>query len=199
MMLAGIQHVGCVGIKRRLADAEAANTPGGADAGEDIHESVSSKRRKGINQRVQAAEEQSASSSQRHDEPNPLLKRLVKRWAEGKRSSVELQGMAMDAEASGTRGMSSTASIGAGGKHTQNCFRALKSLLGMPSGAPYFLFGRRYPQFAATAPFILSCCHTTSFLPSSAQRIASGHRRFEGLYMRRSSFGLRWMVQVQMS
>ena len=132
-------QVGGVGIKRRMALAAERDEPtGGEDAGAKSHEASSSSRKRGIKQRLQQTEGPAQSASSSQTAPEPLFKRLVQRWAEGKISSVEVQRIAMDAEASGTRGMTDMASIGTGGKHPQNCFRALHSLLGLPSGAPTF-------------------------------------------------------------
>ena len=58
----------------------------------------------------------------------------------GKMSSAEIQEMAEAAQGQGAKGMERLASMGASGEHPQNCFRAMKRMLGIPSGAPNMTF-----------------------------------------------------------
>ena len=76
------------------------------------------------------------SSSSTSKAAGPLLEKLKRKWAEGNMSAIEVQDMALAAEGQGATGMRGMSSMGSSGSHPQNCFRALKNLLGMPAGAP---------------------------------------------------------------
>jgi hypothetical protein len=54
----------------------------------------------------------------------------------GKLSAKDVQDIAMDAMIQGAPGMTQFAEMGASGKHGQNLFRAMQSVLGYPSGSP---------------------------------------------------------------
>ena len=161
-------QVDCVGIKRRLADAEAAEAA--ADAPEAKSASASSsaplpkggiQRRMreheaaevaadaastssgvplpkgGMKRRVEA-EFGGGSSSSSKKPKGPLVDKLIKKWAAGKISAKDVQDTAFAAVGQGAEGMDGLSALGKSGQQPQNCYRALKNLLGLPSGAPTF-------------------------------------------------------------
>ena len=60
--------------------------------------------------------------------------------------------MAMASEWQGAQGMSSMAAMGNHGSNPQNCFRALKALLGIPPGAPAITFAEIPTIHGPTTP-----------------------------------------------
>ena len=123
-----------VGIKRRLTDAQASEASSKAKAAPSEPSSSSTSRRGGLHQRL--ARESSEISIEGSPDEKPLWKGLIRRWAEGKISAGEVQQYASEAIGQGAQGMQPMAAIGNFGSNPQNCHRALKNLLGLPSGAP---------------------------------------------------------------
>ena len=133
-----------VGIKRRMAAHELAERGEGDDgasapAAGDAASSSSGMPRGGIKRRMQESSPTETAASGSGTE-GPLWRRLVKKWAQGELSSAEVQKMAMASEGQGAFGMNDLAKIGNYGANPQNCFRAMKNLLGLPDGAPSFTF-----------------------------------------------------------
>ena len=120
------------GIRQRMAEMEAAEEAARGDPGDEAASS-SFRPRRGVRQRAQAAEAEVDLERE-----GPLFKRLKTRWAQGKLPADELQRTAFDAVGQGARGMEGMAALGNEGKNPQNCFRALKRLLGLPDGIPSF-------------------------------------------------------------
>ena len=128
-----------VGIKRRLADAEAAEAASQPKAGPSEPSSSSSSRRGGLHQRLAPELDEVAQGPRAGvDQKGPLWKGLARRWAERKISAGELQKLATTYVGQGAEGMDKMHALGNCGSHPQNCHRALKNLLGLPRGAPYF-------------------------------------------------------------
>ena len=130
-----------VGIKRRLREAEEAELAAGPSASSTAQSSSSTfQPRGGVRQRQAAAEaaEIGTESPVRHPQQGPLWKGLVRRWAAGKISAGELQKLAAEAMDQGASQMGDMAKLGNFGANPQNAYRALKTLLGLPSGAPGF-------------------------------------------------------------
>ena len=146
---------GGVGLKRRLRDAAEAEAEAAGDAAAaeaTATSSSSSKRLKGgLRQRLRAAEaeaesaaaaEATAASSSSSARPKagegPLWKGLIRRWATGNISALEVQKLAAESMGQQASGMGNMAKLGNFGGNPQNCQRALQHLLGLPHGAPAF-------------------------------------------------------------
>ena len=107
--------LGCggVGVKRRIAEADAIRAA--TDAASSSTGPVVKKRpaepprRGGIKHRIDAADEAVAASSNVGIEPTRYWNRLKREWAKGKMSSKDVQGHALDAMASGARGVAKMA------------------------------------------------------------------------------------------
>ena len=147
--------VDSVGIKRRLEEAQDEEDLG-AEAPADTAASSSSCG-KGIRQRTAAADVPGSSSQPSSTGDAPFTKKLIKKWAAGKISAGEVQDLAFDAERQGAAGLSTLSKMGNFGANPQNCYRALRTALGMPPGAPPFYWaevptiaGERTPH-----PFLL--------------------------------------------
>ena len=61
---------------------------------------------------------------------------LVGRWAIGTLSAKDVQDIAMDTMLDGAKGVDAFAAMGASGKHAQNMFRTMQTILGYHAGAP---------------------------------------------------------------
>ena len=137
-----------VGIKRRLAEAKEAEAQAAQEAvGDDPcvasntpSSSSGARPRGGVRQRLQRAKgiEASEDTPPQPQPQGPLWQGLVRRWALGKISAGDLQRQAAEAVGQGASGMDEMASIANFGENPQNCYRALKQLLGLPKGAPPF-------------------------------------------------------------
>ena len=138
------QGVDGVGLKRRLADAERMEKESDeADIAQVVANepaSSSTSRRGGVLQRIQRelAEQASSQGGRDLDGDGPLWEYLIKKWARGKLTATEMQQEAAAAQRQGAIGMDRLAAIGKHGQHPQNAFRMLKSVLGLPKGAPEF-------------------------------------------------------------
>ena len=128
--------VDSVGIKRRLEEAQDEEDLG-AEAPADTAASSSSCG-KGIRQRTAAADVSGSSSQPSSTGDAPFTKKLINKWAAGKISAGEVQDLAFDAERQGAAGLSTLSKMGNFGANPQNCYRALRTALGMPPGAPGF-------------------------------------------------------------
>ena len=136
-----------VGLKRRLAEAEAADSEAAASADAGSTGASSSDARdiseagpflRGIRQRLAALSDLDSQDRPRTAAHGPLYKSLVRDWAKGKIVSSQVQEYAWGAAHQGAEGIDRMGSIGAAGAHPQNMMRALKALLGMPRGSPSF-------------------------------------------------------------
>ncbi len=130
----GTHSVQGMGWKRRVERAaEAEQSENGAEIGED---SKVDKRAKtgGWRQRISGAEAGMGGGSSSSE--GPLTRSLMRDWAKGLLSSGKLQEYAAGALAQGATGFDRLARVGTYGKHPQNAYRDLVSLLGLPKGAP---------------------------------------------------------------
>ena len=154
--------VNSVGIKRRLAQLEGEGMAGSSDDPSAAAASAAgdgaepSRLRGGIRQRLRAAEAATPPEPAiEHGDPGdkgPLTKRLIRKWAEGKLSAKEVQEFAFDAERQGAADLQSMSKMGSYGEHPQNCYRALKNALGLPSGSPGFAWFEIPTTFGARTP-----------------------------------------------
>ena len=140
LLLATPQHVGSVGIKRRLEEAakakadtapDTAPTPGESSTGAS---SSTQRPRGGIKQRLQrAAADPAPPPAAPPSTPDhlPLRKTLLKSWSSGELSSARILEIAAGAAEQGATGMDDMRSLGA-----HNAFRSLQSVFGYPAGAP---------------------------------------------------------------
>jgi hypothetical protein len=120
-----------VGIKRRLADAASAESeqPRAAEARAD-----ELLRRGGVRQRVS----RETPADDVHSERGPLNEYLKEQWAKGSLNTGQVQQIALKATQQGAVGAERMGNIGTQGLYSNNLFRALKTILGMPAGAPDF-------------------------------------------------------------
>ena len=130
--------VGCasVGIKRRMADPD-------PDAMEDVPKAVPKQPSGGIKQQLADPTDGhtttgSSSSSSIPAPPLPMTFEhdMKKDWSKGKLSSQQVQHYAKSSMGQGAQGLEAMSSAGSSGRHPGNVFRSLKTLWGMPEGAP---------------------------------------------------------------
>ena len=181
MMVAECPIGNAVGIKRRLAERMAKQGGDGDPEGDVQAESGGASSsgqgepRGGIRRRLRDHVPASEQPGGPECRSGPLFKKLVKKWAMGKMSSAEIQQMAEAAQGQGAKGMERLASMGASGEHPQNCFRAMKRMLGIPSGAPSMTF-IDIPTIhgeATAHPFLLPHEFFAEYFKSNAERFAS--------------------------
>ena len=131
---------GSVGIKRRIAEADAAAA---AASSTSVHQAVApsiARKPPSIKRRIADADvaESHASSSMDplSQKPTKYFNRLKRDWAKGKMSSKDVQGHACDAMESGAGGVHRMAKMGNWGQNPKNMARALVDALGMSKDAP---------------------------------------------------------------
>ena len=129
--------LGAVGIKRRLAENQDVAPDSSADASTSAASS-SSGLRGGIRQRLAANVEGAVDPT---PVPGPLYQSLKRDWAKGVITSKQVQEYAWGAWQQGASGMQSMGATGNSGKNPSYMFKAMKHLLGMPTGAPDFFGG----------------------------------------------------------
>ena len=116
-----------VGIKRRLAEA--------VDEEPRVAEATTPTEyggpRGGVRRRLEAQQ-----PTPTHRAQGPLFDVLKRDWALGVIHSGQVQEYALNAARQGAVGMDVVGDIGSAGARPQNMFRALKSLMGIPVGAP---------------------------------------------------------------
>lgn len=144
-----------VGIKRKLAatSGEAGEDPPTELPGASSSTDPPVRARGGVRQRLAAEQSSSTSSS----DANPLLRSLKRDWALGKLTSNQVQEYALAASSQGAVGVEALGKAGNSGNNPQNIFRALKSILGLPKGAPS-LYWAEIPTKAGPStphPFLL--------------------------------------------
>ena len=135
-------HVGSVGIKRRIAEADAARAAASSGAacgsaasgtgGPVVHRPQSIKRR------IAEADIETGSLDLEAQQPTPHFLKLKRDWAKGKLSAKDIQEHALTAMQSGARGVEQMAKMGNWGDNPRNMARALVHALGMPAGSPQF-------------------------------------------------------------
>ena len=125
--------VSCVGIKRRLAeDADELAAEGVAKSS-----SPDPRPRGGVRQRASTR----AHPAHPHaDRQGPLNQYLKEQWAAGHLNTKQVQEVALRATQQGAIGVERLGSMGSDGRYANNLFRAVKSILGMPKGAPDFFW-----------------------------------------------------------
>ena len=124
--------IDAVGIKRRLKEAQEQqeqSTDIPANPSGSSSSTQAPTQRGGIRRRIMESSEQHETLG--IDPELPLLDSLKKHWSMGQISSARVLEYARGATAQGARGMDRMASIG-----SHNAFRALKSVFGIPKGAP---------------------------------------------------------------
>ena len=145
-----------VGIKRRLAAADEQRE---SDTRADVGDAGSGAPRGGVRTRIARASSGSASASTATELPpeRPLWDDLRREWAKGGITTRHVQQFAHSAMRQGAEGMDEMARMGASGKHTQNMFRAMQTVLGYPTGSPpmeWFAIPTRASRHASH-PFLL--------------------------------------------
>jgi hypothetical protein len=128
VLLGIVGRSGSVGIKRRLAQASDAPT----DVATAIASSSEVPRRGGVRRRLAAEEPEVVAES------GPLNAYLKTQWAGGHLNTRQVQEIAYRATQQGASGAERLGAMGCEGAHSQNLFRAFKTLLGTPRGAPDF-------------------------------------------------------------
>ena len=177
-----------VGVKRRIADADAAEAAAAsaAEPAAAISEPANRYRRTGgVNRRIAeaaaepAGDPESSSSAGLTDPIRfPFTAALKRDWAKGTISAATVQDYAMKAMLQGAEGLQDIARMGGGGAHPQNMQRALIGLLGTPHGAPEFHWaeipttkGRKEPH-----PFLLPHLFFESFFHGRKSEFISAVR-----------------------
>ena len=118
-----------VGHKQRL------NQRTDEDVGEAIIDgNDGSKRRGGHKQRRLLVDSDTADCRDLSD--LPFNRALVRDWAKGSLSTKQVQQYAMDAMEQGANGLDRFARMGNNGRNPQDLFKAMRSTLGIPAGAP---------------------------------------------------------------
>ena len=126
-LLLHITQIWAPGHKQRLKNSA-----------DDIVESdETSKQRGGHKQRKIHAPDAAPENTQGSSSSDlPFTQALIKDWANGAISSKKLQQYALSAMEQGAHGLHGMAKMGNYGQNPQNIFRAMRSLLGLPAGAP---------------------------------------------------------------
>ena len=147
----GVGHKQRQQLNKRLA-SELAD-----DLSDRCSDAASKKLKGGHKQRSRSAAASSSSAATAQNVDLPFSRNLIKDWAAGRITCEQVQRYALTAEQQGANGVGELASMGAGGKHQSNIFRAMRNFLGIPAGAPGITFfeipttqGTRTPH-----PFLL--------------------------------------------
>ena len=124
--------VSSVGHKQRLKQLQAEQTV------DDHEETLPTKHGRHKQRRVEAEQTAATSSSSSSNSANtlPFNNDLVNDWASGKLISKQVQRCARHALEQGASGLFDFAKMGNSGENPQNIFRAMRSMLGLPKGAP---------------------------------------------------------------
>ena len=119
------------GIRKRILEYEQANEP----VEPEPSEPGSSSYTRSIRKRVGALAPSSSSSSATVPS-DPMVGKLLRDWAKGKLSAVQVQELAFAAMPKSEQKLEGLASAGSWGKHPQNVHRSLVSYFGRPAGSP---------------------------------------------------------------